>query len=304
MCSFFVYMKTKVVRKFICSIVPRLCLVKQIGDVCSMWVCYSVFRKHRKWMYEESGTEYNVKISSGVVENKTIFVFWRQGFENAPDVVKKCILSLRKNLGEYALVLLDEKNLHEYVNLPEYIVNLKTRGLIGEPQYSDLIRTNLLIRYGGVWCDATCFWQEKIPSSVESSTMFVFKTVLLKENCSPIKCSNWFIKAERNNLILRRLQNFLFEYYKYYSQPIHYFIYHIALSMIVDCDENCRKIWDGIPYVCNMNPHVFMYSFALPFDDYRYQSILRTSFVHKLTYKISNSVRSDSSNILNHFLKC
>ena len=299
---FFVQIKTKVVRKLLCSVVPRLCFVKCLGEMHSMWLCYHLFKKKRTWMYKDVMPNDEDECPSNVVINKSIFVFWRQGFDSAPEIVKKCVESVKKHLGGYSLVLLDETNLRDYVKLPEHIWKLKQKNLIGEPQFSDLVRTNLLIRYGGVWCDATCFWNDEIPLNIERSPFFVFKTVLLKENCSPIKCSNWFIKAEKNNPILRKVQNFLFEYYRHYSRPIHYFIYHIALSVIVDSDQECSELWKDIPYICNMNPHVFMYSFASKYEETTYRDILKTSFVHKLTYKTSDSVRFDSSNILNHFL--
>ena len=55
-------------------------------------------------------------------------------------------------------VVLDKTNISDYVRLPEYIEKKWKAGIIGNAQYSDLVRNELLIKYGGYWIDSTVFF--------------------------------------------------------------------------------------------------------------------------------------------------
>ena len=50
-----------------------------------------------------------------------IWVFWWQGIDNAPELVKLCIESIKKNLDNHELIIIDKNNLEKYINLPDYI---------------------------------------------------------------------------------------------------------------------------------------------------------------------------------------
>ena len=101
---------------------------------------------------------------------KTIWFCWLQGLENAPEVVKACYHSLVRHLGiagrgstgsptarneGYEIIVIDGKNWREYVDLPEYVVEKWRNGLIPAAHFSDLLRLQLLIRFGGTWIDST-----------------------------------------------------------------------------------------------------------------------------------------------------
>lgn len=92
---------------------------------------------------------------------KIIWVLWWQGEENMPDIPKACLKSLRKWASGWDIRTLTEKNYQEYVNLDD-VLKFRNQYFKGRPrltiQYmSDLIRTRLLYKYGGIWIDATMF---------------------------------------------------------------------------------------------------------------------------------------------------
>ena len=86
---------------------------------------------------------------------RRIWCMWLQGLDKAPDIVKKCWASWEKYNPDWQLVLLDESNLEQYVPVQEIIG--ENREYISRNHLSDIIRINLLAKYGGVWVDATCF---------------------------------------------------------------------------------------------------------------------------------------------------
>lgn len=96
-------------------------------------------------------------------QGNTIWVFWWQGEENMPTIVKACYNSIKKNRGLYKVILLDQKNFYNYVNIPTYILNKLESGKISITHFSDILRFNLLAKYGGWWMDATIY----LPQSIE-----------------------------------------------------------------------------------------------------------------------------------------
>ena len=86
-----------------------------------------------------------------------IWLCWWQGEENAPELVKACIKSVRQHRGEHTVTVITEENYKDYVDIPEGIVNKYRKGIISRTHFSDLLRFFLLAEYGGVWLDASMY---------------------------------------------------------------------------------------------------------------------------------------------------
>jgi len=89
---------------------------------------------------EGKGLEHN--------RSKKIWFCWLQGMEKAPEVVKACYRSLTRLIG-YSLTVIDENNWWEYITLPDYILRRREKKQIPSAHFSDLLRLELLIKYGG-----------------------------------------------------------------------------------------------------------------------------------------------------------
>ncbi len=92
-------------------------------------------------------------VPSSPIGNR-VWVFWYTGLETAPSIVKKCIEEMKK-VEEIDLVVLDKNNLDNYFNWNEDIKKRFTDGTISVTFLSDVIRNQLLSRFGGFWFDAT-----------------------------------------------------------------------------------------------------------------------------------------------------
>jgi len=55
------------------------------------------------------------------------------------------------------------ENYREYVDIPQHILDKFERGIITMTTMSDVLRFQLLARYGGYWLDATVFFSSDIP---------------------------------------------------------------------------------------------------------------------------------------------
>lgn len=289
------------ISSFIKKKLPKYLYWKRADWTRSQWFCYDYMKFFLK--YKENNEYQALKTNDQVPTNQVIWIFWRQGEKNAPQIVKKCISSIREHAGKHPVIVLDQESLHNYIIMPDFIEQKHQKGKISDAHYSDLLRISLLIAYGGYWCDATCFLTSSISEIIEESSFFMFNRDLLSNNTSPCECSNWFIKANKENTILIKLRNILFHYFKQHKIILNYYIFHITLGLLIHTDAQVRKDWEQKPYICNMNPHVLQFSFSKPFNEKVYQHILNSSFIHKLTYKYKKEILNSSEyNFLKHLL--
>lgn len=263
-------------------------------------LCYRYLQGKLKWSERNYvGAPPNNRLSS---EGKFIWFLWQQGLDNAPELVKKCYESTIKYKEDYEVILLTKDNLHDYVELPDHVELLYKNKLMSEALYSDMIRLYLLINYGGIWRDATCFQTECYPSYVKESDFFMFSCNLLF-NKSKICCSSWFVKSQKRNDILVKTYNILCEYHLHHKMAIDYFLFHLVLTLVVRNDINCKEIWNKMPYVCNMNPHVFYFKWNMDYSERIYNHCFEQCFIHKLSWKYSENEINNKGNMLNYFLE-
>jgi hypothetical protein len=92
-----------------------------------------------------------VKESSSVP--KRIFFYWDNGINDAPSLVVNCFDSWKNKNPDWELVFLDDKNLGNWLTDESLLSGVE----MPIQKRSNLIRLELLNRYGGVWTDATVF---------------------------------------------------------------------------------------------------------------------------------------------------
>ena len=142
-----------------------------------------VAQKHRMLYYKQLRRKYMDRCSASPVwekqpkaaNNDTIWFCWLQGIEEAPLLVKRCLESLRKNIPDKKVIVIDGNNLGEYVNMPDYIMDKWQRGIIGNAHFSDLLRLELLIEKGGYWIDATVLCTDsKMLEFIDKQPLFLY----------------------------------------------------------------------------------------------------------------------------------
>lgn len=224
-----------------------------------------------------------IKKKQDLNEDNIVWVCWFQGIENAPDLVKMCIKSLKANNQNVRIIVLTDDNISDYVEFPEYINRKYIEGKIKRPHYSDLLRSALLYCYGGCWVDSTMFFTESIPTSVWNSDMFVFK--FMPNESRYQVASSQFIRAKQGNEILRRTLLGLFNYWKKKDKLITYYLFHYVFAAAVDSDKKIREKFDEIPLCLASVNHILQFRLFQPYSETEWRNIIRATFVHKLSYK-------------------
>lgn len=230
---------------------------------------------------------YHTKRSAGnpaVAEDRTIWVMWMQGIEDAPELVKKCYESILRNKpADFRIVLLTMENIFEYIELPDYILEKYHKGMITATHLSDIIRLDLLSVYGGCWIDATVFCGRRIPSYMLSD-MFLFKLESVMTD-PVIKMSSWWLAARKGNRIINAAKYMLDEYWKNETELCNYFLLHIVMSKVIDEDSFCQAIFRDIPFFNSRNAHVLQGKLEMQYCETDWRIMRESSFVQKLTHK-------------------
>jgi len=119
---------------------------------------------------------------------------WLQGLDAAPKLVKQCVHSWQRHNPDWKINILDEQNLKEYIEVDGFVG--RNRATITMQAFANIVRTNLLATFGGVWADATCFCCQPLDAwlgDYMATGFFAF------EKPRPDRLlSNWFLASGKN----------------------------------------------------------------------------------------------------------
>lgn len=229
----------------------------------------------------------NKTLLKKVNQNKC-FVFWNKP-QTAPNIVKAAIESQRKNVGDdFDFVLLDNNNIYDYIQVPEYISKIKSEN---PTHFSDWLRTELLTNYGGVWLDATCYISKNLSISLSE---------IKKQDCfffcyAGSRVGSWFIYSKPTSYILNMIQSTFNLWWKNEKHLTNYFMYHDIIEMLYWTDEKYKLEWDNMYKVHPKKALALNNNLTKPFDLDQFISITNDYFIHKLTYKFDKSLYESAS---------
>jgi len=229
----------------------------------------------------------------------TIWWCWLQGMENAPDVCKICYESVTKLDRE--IVVVTEKNLGDYVDIPDYIMDLWQEGTITNAHFSDILRAELLVKRGGIWIDSTVFISDPVGAQkyITDPDLFCFRSVMRDGSSDFITYDSWFLRNARTSGILSDTLNMLEEYWKREHELKHYFLFHLFFTLATwRHPQECASI----PIYSTEPCHVMQLEMMNRYNEKRWEQLLGMSPIHKLTYKYDPDLAIRGS-IVEHILK-
>lgn len=249
------------------------------------------------------------------LEKRPIWFCWLQGIDNAPDIVRACYNSLNQHLSDWEIKVIDNKNWKEYVDMPDYIVKKWEKGRIPAALFSDLLRLELLIKYGGTWIDSTVLCTgfndnhnendnksrigelENKAKQYLDADLFLFQYT--KQGSIPVSISNWFITACSNNEVLMALGEMLCAYWKDYDCTLDYYIFHLFFSMLSkEYPEEIAKM----PYGQSMNSLVLLHHMGERFEQKKWDKLTSQVCFHKLAFRIPKEIEGNEDNYYNYIL--
>ena len=261
--------------------------------------CYrKLKRKYRKILINDKPVNSDKKI---IEKSNKIWICWFQGIENAPELVKACYNSVLKNYKDKEIIVLTEENYKKYIDIPEYILKKWKKGYITFAHFSDILRIELLSKYGGLWLDSTIFTTKRSELVFnENIELFIFKQVDLdRKNSLAVVASNWLIYANKNNNIINLTKKLLYYYWKDYNYAINYNIFHIFFKLAT---EVYKDEWKNVPTFNNISPHILQFELNDDFQEMRFNEIKNMSDFHKLNWRIKSENKNSFYNyIVNNY---
>lgn len=223
-----------------------------------------------------------------------LWQYWESQDNSIPPLVQACLNSVDLYKGNYKRILLSPDNVKEYVNIPQIFWNLKEKGIIKTAFFSDILRTCLLLQYGGIWIDATVLLTEEIPSYITDSELFVFQNDL-KIDLDGLNMASYFISAKKDNKILRETLASLTQYWKENRFLVNYFAFLHTFTMVTQATNENKELFSKVPFFSFLPVQQFQRELLNKFSEERYNEIKKMSGIHKLTHK--QSVLTKQKNI-------
>ena len=243
-----------------------------------------IIEKYNKAPVSPAVTEMAKMPEKSKTDDSNIWIFWWQGYENAPVLVKKCIDSVRKNAGTHPVILLTKDNWQSYADIPEYIIKKVSDGNISLTHFSDILRMVLLAEHGGLWLDATIFVSQSIPDYCFTLPYF---SIHYKTSSSKIAKGRWtgFCQGARKNSIIHSFcRDIFFEYWKKYVRLADYFLIDYTMLCGYKNIPAFKQLVDSLPFnnegIKELDLH-----FSDAYSKEKYESIQKTSVFFKLNWK-------------------
>lgn len=223
---------------------------------------------------------------------KYVWSCWWQGEESAPELVKKCWESQRKNLPEgVEHVIVTWENYENYMELPPYIIRKAEDGKLLPAHLADIARCCLLYKYGGIWLDSTVYLTERLPEEC-----FQYE-ILTRSTGEKIYCTNvswvtWFLGSRKGEELYRFLMEAFFYYLKGHEEMLHYYMIDFLIAAACRNLSGIEEKMKKIP-VNNVNAVELQKHLGEAFDREACRAYTEGGFLQKLTYK-GGAYREDS----------
>lgn len=217
-----------------------------------------------------------------------IWICWWQGIDNAPEIVKACVDSIKRNAGRCEIIFITENNYKDYVSFPDWVEEKRKAGIFSRTHYSDLLRMNILSRYGGIWIDATFFCTKPCFEEYMRQPLWSIKRP------DYLHCSvagGYFAGYSlgcgyENRWIFKVIFDFLCLYWKENDKLIDYLLVDYAVVLAQRHDKETADAFKKIRPNNKWCDELFKI-LGQPFNEGQWRKISEDTCLYKLTWKQS-----------------
>lgn len=234
-------------------------------------------------------------------EPRRIFTLWLQGEEQAPPLVRACLDSIRRH-SDAELVVLDERSLFDWIDLPAEIIRKWKDGKMKAAHFTDICRVELLYRHGGVWMDATCYLDAPFPEWLWESDFFVYQSGdTLSGAYGGIQ--NCFIRGAKEAYLLKVWRAAILAYWTSENSALDYFVHQLLFCLALETNPRAAALYAEMPSLVQDPTHVLWYQYAdLPYEEARMRAICADALFQKLNYKSPSAVNPVPGSFADHLL--
>lgn len=278
-----------------CCLQARKVFRLQQSYFSEMSVLLRFFRRNSQHL---RGIDYQYDEPS--VQGDKIWIFWAQGYDNMPVVVKKCYESVLKNRGVFDVILLDMENIKQYIDIPAFIYRKVDEKKITLTHFSDILRFSLLRKYGGWWIDSTVFVSK---SMVSPTQLFTIKQCYNNMYVSEAKWCGFLWYMPKNHSLARFMVDYLYDYWKKYDNLIEYLLIDYLIQVFYERNGNFRK---EIEALSETNPDLYFFQDKASeqlYNEEEWEKIINRTQFFKTTWKMPRkSKRGGMKTFYGYFL--
>lgn len=278
-------------------------------NVITAHLHYDKRRKElKKLMGKEINKYFNMPIEpEAELLSNYVWVCWWQGEKAMSPIVKECYKRICTYNSDKMIVLITDENFKEYVSFPDYILEKYHKGIITRTHFSDLLRTELLCKYGGVWMDITILIHSGIPKEFYEYSIYTGRLIhnIYDYNVSHSRWSSFFwVSRYPNNVLFQYLSEFWRIYWKKHDELIEYFLIDYAIDFGYRNIPAVKYELDAVPVnSCGDDLWCLLKILADNFDINILNSIEEKNWMQKLSYKGENKIQEKSKNPENSIYK-
>lgn len=233
---------------------------------------------------------------SNIADNYPIWVFWYQGFNQAPALVQQCLESLKKNAGKHPVIELNRDNIRKYVKIPEYILEKVHAGKISITAFSDILRVSLLGKYGGCWSDATIYYDRWIDENLQKLSWYSLKRNPHNKDARYVSDYRWtsfFQICGKNSIIAQYTRDMLYSYWEEHDVLIDYLLIDYIIALGYQEIDAIKQLIDATPY---SNPNIDWLSQNLneTYIETIYDTIRKNTALFKLNWRLKLTFDKDT----------
>lgn len=222
--------------------------------------------------------------SDSALEGK-IWMCWWQGEENAPEIVRVCIDSVRRNAGGHEVIVITDENLSDYAHIPDWVLEKVGAGVMSRTHLSDLLRLSLLAEHGGLWLDATFFCAGPVGDYFDLPIWSIKRPDYLHASVACGMFANYSLGCDTEH---RRIFATLRDYYlEYWLQSDELIDYLLTDYLIVLAQRHDQSIAAAFASIEPNNPRCddLISLLDKPFEQMEWSSLKGATRLFKLSWK-------------------
>tara|TARA_B100001059_G_C17784801_1_gene556420 strand:- start:756 stop:1628 length:873 start_codon:yes stop_codon:yes gene_type:complete len=186
---------------------------------------------------------------------KKIWTFWDG---EIPEIINKCIKTWRLHNPTYEIIILNKQNINNY--LPNLKIN-KLKHATKIQHLSDIIRVNILSKYGGFWSDASiiCYSSYDYFINLQKEKNVDFVGYYINNDTEYPVIENWFFGCTPNSKLVHDWKKSLMKSQKYNLKKD--YIKYIENTTNLDKISNKNYLWMhcALQYCLQNNKNKYKY---------------------------------------------
>ncbi|WP_374412886.1 capsular polysaccharide synthesis protein [Novosphingobium colocasiae] len=186
--------------------------------------------------------------------SRTVWIYWDRGWDAMPPLARLSYDSWRQRNPGWEVRLLDQETALTLTGIPAEVSAKRMK----PSQLADLIRLELLTRFGGVWVDATTFCQVPLDQWLAPAMPFGFFAFTVTEQRT---VATWFLASAQDNPIMRAWRDVAFSFWSCASSPTTYLMFYDFFSLALARFPEAGRMWRYSSHLERTQENILRYEY-------------------------------------------